>query len=286
MKFRKLLILGLLLLCQCGMAQDETIVQGLLTFPVLLQVGDSFFGSGFYLGASNKLYLVTARHVLYNVESGQNPPPLRADNLICTFWQNMTNAGPNIMLLNLSQAATNNGVRFSWNHDIAVVLISTNFHTGPVNNPNCSWISWQTNTYSTGVGMATPDLAMRFDDITIGRDVFLFGFPRSLETQGQLDPLYPLVRKGIVAGKNVHSKTIILDCPVYEGNSGGPVLLKTVSTKPFGTQITYDVIGIATQFVPFVERWKNEELNYYNATVSNSGYSVIEPMDGIYDMLW
>lgn len=277
-----------MLIQPCARAQDDNLIQENLVFPALLQVGDNFFGSGFFLSASNKLYLITARHVLFNVESGQNPPPLRAANLTCTIWQNMTNARPNIMLVNLGQAATNNGVRFSWSHDIAVVLISSDFKAGQANNSLCPWMGWQTNTYSIGVTSVTPDLTTRFDDVIVGRDVFLFGFPRSLEDPqlGQLDPLYPLVRKGIVAGKNMRNNTIILDCPVYEGNSGGPVLLKTVSMNGVGIITTYHVIGIAIQFIPFVERWKNEELNYYNATISNSGYSVVEPMDGIYEMLW
>lgn len=255
---------------------------------MLLQVGENFFGSGFYLSVSNNVYLITARHVLYNVESGQNPPPLRAANLTCTFWQNITNARPNIMLVNLDQAATNNEVRFSWSRDIAAIRIGPNFQIGRPNNSTYPWVSWQTNTYSNVVSIVTPDIATRFADVTVGREVFLFGFPRSLEDPqlGQLDPLYPLVRKGVVAGKNMRNNTIILDCSVYEGNSGGPVFLRTVSVNGGAIVTTYHLIGIATQFIPFVEKWRNEELNYYNATVSNSGYSVIEPMDGIYEMLW
>ena len=244
------------------------------SYPILLQVGSNYFGSGFFLDVSNNVYLVTARHVLYNVESGQNPPPLRATNLVCTMWSEITNSGPNYMEINLAEAASSNEVRFSLSRDIAIVRICVNANIGGL-SLGYSWVAYATNSYSHFSKTVLQGQTLKYDDVTIGRDVFLFGFPRSLVVPqlGQLDPVFPLIRKGTVAGKNLHNKTIILDCPVYEGNSGGPVLLKSVAIKGNAIVTSYSIIGIAIQFVPFVEIWKNEELNYYNSTVSNSGYS-------------
>jgi hypothetical protein len=64
----------------------------------------------------------------------------------------------------------------------------------------------------------------KFADVLISNDVYIFGYPSSVGHSGQLDHTRPLLRKGIVAGKNEAKNTIILDCPVHQGNSGGLAL--------------------------------------------------------------
>ena len=63
------------------------------------------------------------------------------------------------------------------------------------------------------------------DEVIVGNDVIMYGYPTSLglEKIAQIDPLRPLLRKGIVAGKNIQRSSLVLDCPAYFGNSGGPV---------------------------------------------------------------
>jgi hypothetical protein len=48
---------------------------------------------------------------------------------------------------------------------------------------------------------------------------------------------------------------------------------------PKGDSYTYRVIGVLTEFVPFEETWINVNFRYANRAVSNSGYSVVVPMD-------
>lgn len=70
------------------------------------------------------------------------------------------------------------------------------------------------------------DTTKRFDQVLTGNDVMVFGYPTSLGLQQlpQIDIHRPLLRKGIVAGTNPQTRSIILDCPSYFGNSGGPVV--------------------------------------------------------------
>jgi hypothetical protein len=44
------------------------------------------------------------------------------------------------------------------------------------------------------------------------------------EQAPQIDYNTRLLRKGIIAGTNGANKTIVLDCMVFHGNGGGPVL--------------------------------------------------------------
>jgi hypothetical protein len=59
----------------------------------------------------------------------------------------------------------------------------------------------------------------------------------------------PLLRRGIIAGKNEKVGTLILDLAVYPGNSGGPV----VEVETVRSEKKFRVIGIMSQFVPIDE---------------------------------
>jgi S1-C subfamily serine protease len=109
----------------------------------------------------------------------------------------------------------------------------------------------------------------------------VFGYPTSLGLQQspQLDPLRPLLRKGIVAGTNPATRFLVLDCPVYFGNSGGPVL--ELDRQPFGTSLS--IIGVVDQYVPFVQQAGSQTIAMQVET--NSGYSLAIPMDFVLELL-
>lgn len=92
----------------------------------------------------------------------------------------------------------------------------------------------------------------------------------------QIDPGRPLLRKGIVAGQNLDKRSIILDCPAYFGNSGGPVIeIDEVSIA----ERQYKMIGVVDQYVPYAEGGKTF------AIMANSGYSVVTPMDFVLELV-
>lgn len=124
----------------------------------------------------------------------------------------------------------------------------------------------------------------RFENVEVTNDVFVLGYPASLSTieMQQINYDVPLARKGIVAGKNINNQSIILDCPVYGGNSGGLVL----EINKVGSITHIHLIGIVVQFVPFVEQWRNTRFpELQNTNLQNSGYSVAIPVDNIYDLI-
>ena len=132
------------------------------------------------------------------------------------------------------------------------------------------------------VGLGT-DTIKKYDEVLVANDVLLFGYPTSLGIQEspQLDPQRPLLRRGIVAGLNPNAKSIIIDCPSYPGNSGGPV----VEVDHTGFQTTIKVIGVVSQFVPFAERSMNYPIQYQNVNISNSGYTIVTPMDFVLELV-
>jgi hypothetical protein len=123
----------------------------------------------------------------------------------------------------------------------------------------------------------------KYEDVLVANDVLLFGYPTSLGIQEvpQLDPMRPLLRRGIVAGLNPSSKSIVVDCPSYPGNSGGPV----VEADRTAFAATFNIIGVVREFVPFAEKSVNYPINYQNVTISNSGYTMVTPMDFVLELV-
>jgi len=120
-----------------------------------------------------------------------------------------------------------------------------------------------------------------FNRVLVGNDVVLFGYPTSLglKQTPQLDPRRPLLRKGIVAGTDPSNESIVLDCPVYFGNSGGPVL--ELDRVGFMTHLV--IIGVVSQYVPFVEVGGSNTVAMQ--VMANSGYSIATPMDFVLELI-
>jgi hypothetical protein len=135
-------------------------------------------------------------------------------------------------------------------------------------------------TAKTGMIGVSKGAVETFDKVLIGNDVLIFGYPTSLglEEIPQLDPLRPLLRKGLIAGQNPGKRSIVIDAPVYPGNSGGPVV-QVRRVGPFGGA-NFSVIGVVRQLVPFVGFEAPSK-----QTLANSGYSIVTPMDFVLELV-
>jgi hypothetical protein len=129
-----------------------------------------------------------------------------------------------------------------------------------------------TKKQGSGITGVAKENSKLLKDVYVGNQVFVFGYPTSItRIDPWLDVSLPLLRKGIVAGINNDLKAVILDCPVFHGNSGGLVI--EVEKKSF-TEIKYRAIGLVTNLVPYQRNW-----------IQNSGYSVVVPMDFVDDLI-
>jgi hypothetical protein len=74
----------------------------------------------------------------------------------------------------------------------------------------------------------------------------------------------------------MEKRTLIIDGPVYRGNSGGPVF----EIEPDGPFITHFYLaGVLIQFIPLTERAPDFRM------LLNSGYSVAEPIDFVLELV-
>jgi hypothetical protein len=309
MIFRVLLALSLLMCAPLGFAQ-RAIPDDNLAYPVLIILTDCtnanpIQGTGFLLNTSSEVYLVTARHVLFNevvhLTPNQPRPLLCKKAELRSYSKNPKETQPNIFSLDLQVLSQAGRVRAHPVHDVAVVQVGVNTpDTRPPAPavappaPNAPVASQSFHVDSVpgvvltqiapsgilGVGI---DNVEKFDQVLTANDIYVLGYPASIGLQQapQIDYNTPLLRKGIVAGTNNANKTIVLDCMTFHGNSGGPVL--EVIHHGFGGQIR--VIGVVTQYVPVAETWINTTQSYGNMQLYNSGYSIAEPMDAVLDLL-
>jgi hypothetical protein len=276
-----------------------------LLYPVIITVGSQTgfqsFGSGFYLSKDTFIYLVTARHVLL-------PPPINGQPFIpmtlncMSYSNNLIPEDREYLATSYENLNTQGLLKSSPNRDVAVVKLAHSPTATPAGQPSTSptgqavpppanagatpspAVSLQfyngitlTSATTTNIRLANMDTIKRYADVLVGNDAIMYGYPRSLAldvSSGQLDPLEPLLRRGLIAGFNDQRKTIILDSPSYRGNSGGPVV--ELEQDNFMTKLR--IIGVVSEFVPLREGSEDFFLQF------NSGYSVVEPMDAILDL--
>ncbi|HTD68430.1 MAG TPA: trypsin-like peptidase domain-containing protein [Candidatus Limnocylindria bacterium] len=253
-------------------------------FPVQIEIGGSM-GSGFFVMTSNRVFLVTAKHVLFDIASTNRSLPLRGSTLSFSAW---SKAVYGTATYNIQHYYTNNEVRFSNDRDVAVVhfcdLVGTNkilgFELDYVTvNPNTNWFQ----------GMPYEQLR-KIRDLSVAEDAYTFGYPVSIGSalpgKRQLDSTRPLARKGIISDVDLRRNVIVIDMPVYFGNSGGPVLTVQKVRNVFPDSYHAAVVGIVSQFIPFEDVWVSQRYNLPNVSWSNSGYAVVEPIDSVIALLW
>jgi len=254
-----------------------------LTIPVLI-VHEKGAGSGCFLLLSNSVYLVTARHVLFSEPEGSNAPSLLSPNALVKTYSGVgtTNISERVVSLDLKNLMSAGEIRFSTNRDVVLVRVED---CNPTNITLVNFLPG-VNFMSSSTGFQLyNDFVCPLANVDVGADVYMFGYPISLTAsiRDKFDPAQPLLRKGIVAGVNFARRTIVIDSPSYQGNSGGPVL--QVEHPKFGTT-DYRMIGVVSSFVPFEEEWENKTLRYSHVTISNSGYTLVEPIDLALELVW
>lgn len=249
-----------------------------LSYPVLITLNTGSTASGFYLGDSvhSYLYLVTARHVLFDTLNA-----LKSDGAtLLPYPLDPKDSGRNVLELDFKTIHEAENIRCHETSDVAVVRIAQLLRRGKeLRTKFFDGVKVKEGSKS-GLLMVAIENTKSFDDVLIANEVYVFGYPTSLGLKRipQLDYDRPLLRRGIVAGKNNSLKTIILDCPAYKGNSGGPVL----EAERVGLITKFNVIGVIIQLVPYITH------SYSDTTtiMLNSGYSVAIPMEMVLKLLW
>lgn len=243
-----------------------------LAYPVLISLkSGNGFGSGFYVNTNTAIYLVTAKHVLFDLNTGKL---LDSSFDLLSYSKDLSDLTPNSFTVDTTGLGLNSIIRHP-SEDIAILKVASR------DEHNLSNLLPGITAHTTakaGIVGAGLEVVKKFNDVLIGNEVIILGYPTSLglQTMPQIDPRRPLLRKGIVAGKNPRTHSIILDCPVYFGNSGGPVI--EIDQVGVG-RTTFSIIGVVSQYVPYADGGKTFVI------MANSGYSVVTPIDYVWDLI-
>ena len=258
-----------------------------LAYPVLITLKTRTVisrGSGFYLNTNNAMYLVTAKHVL---AAGLDPDPETQKvpdaevELLSYSKDHPANPTKIWITVNLPTLKASGDVKAHQSQDVVVVKLAT--ADSPAQSGGGRNVSWrpgvtekQQSAEAGAVGVPLEGVKT-FDQVLVGNDAIIYGYPVSLgiPTNQQFDSLRPLLRKALIAGQDMQKQSIIIDGPVYKGNSGGAVF----EIEPDGLQYHLWLIGILTEFVPLVEGTDDFAIQF------NSGYSIAKPMDFVLELI-
>ena len=260
---------------------DDLIVQSVL-ITLDDKKGRGGGGSGFYFNENNEaIYLISAFHVFFEKDRTKQVSLKASKAHLLSYSKNLDWSKPVKFNLNLQILMDNGSIRYDIQNDIIVIQVAKISDESANQMRVNDGIEKLTNTNV----LTVPRENIKFyKEVLVGNDVYITGFPSSIGIKKieQIDYNRPLLRKGIIAGKNDNRKTITIDCATYGGNSGGPVIeLERIKLGTFNVR----VIGIIIQFVPFVEKWINPQYKLANIEFENSGYTIVAPMDGILNII-
>ena len=253
--------------------------EALMGAPVFIEHNKGT-GSGFLIQDSTYVYFVTARHVLIDPVSGKRV----VNETKLTFYEKDLVTGDKIMFKIDLAIADSLGLIITKPHgDVLIIRMALKNYAknGRVGINYLPGI--QKLTKATNINPIPITIFEKYEDAFIGDNVYLFGYPTSigLKRSPKFDYTRPLLRKGIIAGKYDSNKTLILDCPSYYGNSGGPVIVEVDK----GLSMEYKLVGLVVEFIPYEEEWKNTRNGLVNSDIYNSGYSVAISSSKILELL-
>lgn len=248
-----------------------------LAYSVFISLDNGGSGSGFLLNAEGKLYLVTAKHVIHDNIN------LRGKTIEVTCQtKDIEDDSVTKLSIDFMKAVTH----IHPTADVAIIEIGSRKelnNKGQYTIESAKGVKNIVTGKSSVVSVNAQESTKLLKDVLISNDVFVYGYPTSLGLRNspQFDYNKPLLRKGIVSNLYHTQSTIILDCPVYFGNSGGPV----VEVEQNGLEFKHMVIGVVSQFIPFVQQWHNPPTGIINTEFLNSGFSVAVSMDKVFELI-
>ena len=234
-------------------------------------------GSAFYVQDSLSIYLVTAYHVLFNL----NTNSLISDTLIMiSYRQDVETDRKDSFKVSLVSALKTSQLMFDKKNDVAVIKLAQMVPLDTIGNATLIYPPFVKRTGPASRIIGWPiQFSQTLSEIVSGSDIYIVGFPRSLGLQGKFDLDRPLFRKGIIAGKDYSYQRIIGDGAVYFGNSGGMVISLAYDNKLNNFQ--FKLIGLISEYIPYDDILYDNKMNPRSVDYKNSGYSVIIPLDFI-----
>jgi hypothetical protein len=247
-------------------------------------------GSGFFFQTASNLFLVTARHVLFGRDP--NSTNFIAPSASLASYPAPETSNEKFMLeVDLDKSRRSGNLKRHPTVDVAIIKVA-DFVSSEGDVYQFSFPEGITRpsdaTSGTYQGFKTNDVSP-FLAATTGSEIAIIGFPRSLATAPTpiqlIDAEKPLLRHGVIAGRNTQLKLLIVDAASFQGNSGGPVLQLVQIPNMFPKRSVYKLVGLVGGFIPHTEVWSDQYQTSGAMINANSGYTYVMPMDAVFELL-
>lgn len=246
------------------------LIERAVQLTVLIQIDKTSSASGIIvIDSSNNLLLITAKHTFYDPNT--NFTILNGKiATISLYTKDFRKDDATYIFLNIPYIANNKLLICDSIHDICIVKLAKAELSGAIKYNEGIFREGKNASY---VHDHFENIIMSKKDIFLGEDVFITGYPTSIGLQQipQFDYYRPLLKRGAIASVSEDLDNIIIDCPVFHGNSGGPVFLERKGFNSYSLKL----IGIVSQFIPLL----NSTLSGKDKTLENSSYGVIVPIE-------
>ena len=222
--------------------------------------------TGFFFERDDRLYLVTARHVLHDQGSGHNP-----DGLLIELHVDPGNAVDvtrfSIPLFSNASPLWHEGSDSAGEVDVAVVELDRAALPAKLS-----------------LAVFTPDhLVSQYDEIEVGTSILIVGFPLGFH-----DSLHhlPVARQAIIAssfGLRFQGEGYFLtDARMHRGASGAPVVARSPSPRSGRSDMPWRLLGVHTSRMDVNNRdvAEDERLDLNCAWYSDIILSLTEPVAG------
>ena len=220
--------------------------------------------TGFFFERDGRLYLVTARHVLRDEESGHHP-----DGLLIELHVDPGNAVKvtrfSIPLFGNAMPLWREGSDSAGEVDVAVVELNRSALPATLS-----------------LAVFTPDhLVSQYDEIEVGTSILIVGFPLGFH-----DALHhlPVARQAIIAssfGLRFQGEGYFLtDARMHRGASGAPVVARSSSPGSGRAEMPWQLLGVHASRMDVNNRdvSEDERLNLNCAWYSDIILSLTEPV--------
>lgn len=282
-------IVSIIVILSYSLNAQSSMFENQMLKSCLIQMEKGGLGTGILYKDSTSVYLITARHNFYQEVNSKGKTLFLLKDTKCkliTYPRDIKNANSDSLECELVILEKTGLLKYDQFNDVATLKLAELSVLDSIYQTikNLNGIK-RLDKSGTTIQSFEIDEIKRINELNIGDEVALFGFPRAigLIRDPQYDFNRPLLRKGTIAGLNSSKGTFILDCVVYQGNSGGPLLryyYKFETYKGgFIRKMESELIGIVSEFIPLEEKWTNLNYGMTNIEWDNSGYSVIVPID-------
>ena len=235
-----------------------------------VQIFDSLSsGSGIIVRDSSRVFLITAKHVIF--DQNTNYSSLNFENADILFYaKNFKSDRKNLIKVDFKKLLKDGLLICDDQMDICVVNLADieknniiRYKEGVFRNNSIKYEQY----------FLSKESIIPKDSVHLGENVFIVGFPSSIGIPKipQFDYEMPLLKRGSIAGISKKYNTIIVDCPVYHGNSGGPVFLERLDFEQYSIALA----GIVIEFIPLI----NSTIQKKDLILETSSYSVIIPIE-------